>query len=308
MNAGLLLDLPHLSDSGADGIGLFRTELQFLIGAKMPRLADQIALYRQVLDAAGGKPVIFRTLDLGGDKIPSYGRVVREENPALGWRAIRIALDRPGLLRYQLRALITAAAGRPLRVMLPMVSEPGEFEAARAVIRKELDRAERVGLAVPKELQLGAMLEVPSLLFALEQILSRADFLSIGSNDLLQFAFASDRTNPKVAKRYDTLAPCVLALLHHIAATAERLGRLKSVSVCGEIAGRPLEAMALLGFGFTSLSMHASMIGPVKMMVRATDTRALRPLMSQLCSSHESSVRPILSEFAKAHEIPTGRT
>jgi len=307
MNAGLLLDLPHLADSGADGIGLFRTELQFLIGAKMPRLADQIALYRQVLDAAGGKAVVFRTLDLGGDKIPSYGRSVREENPALGWRAIRIALDRPGLLRYQLRALITAAAGRPLQVMLPMIAEPAEFEAARAVIRKELARADRVGLTMPKELQLGAMLEVPSLLFGLEQILATADFLSIGSNDLLQFAFASDRTNPKVAKRYDTLAPSVLNLLRHIAATAERLRRLRSVAVCGEIAGRPLGAMALLGLGFTSLSMHASMIGPVKMMVRSMDTRRLRPLLLQLCGSSDSSVRTALGEFAEAQGIPTGK-
>ena len=307
MNAGLLLDLPHLADSGADGIGLFRTELQFLIGAKMPRLADQIALYRQVLDAAGGKPVVFRTLDLGGDKIPSYGRAVREENPALGWRAIRIALDRPGLLRYQLRALVTAAAGRSLQVMFPMIAEAAEFEAARAIIRKELERADRVGLTTPKDLQLGAMLEVPSLLFGLEQILASADFLSIGSNDLLQFAFASDRTNPRVAKRYDTLAPSVLNLLRHIAATAERLRRLKSVSVCGEIAGRPLEAMALLGLGFTSLSMHASMIGPVKMMVRSTDTRRLRPLVSQLCGSSDSSVRTALNEFADAQGIVTGK-
>jgi phosphotransferase system, enzyme I, PtsP len=307
MNAGLLLDLPHLADSGADGIGLFRTELQFLIGARMPRLADQIALYCQVLDSAGGKPVVFRTLDLGGDKVPSYGRTGREENPALGWRAIRIALDRPGLLRYQMRALITAANGRPLRVMLPMIAEVAEFESARALIRKELDRAVRVGLTRPRELQLGAMLEVPSLLFGLEQILSSADFLSIGSNDLLQFAFASDRTNPRVARRYDTLAPCVLNLLRHVATTAERLSRLSSVSVCGEIAGRPLEAMALLGLGFTSLSMQASMIGPVKMMARSLDTRALRPLIVELCQSSESSVRPFLTEFAIKHDVPFGR-
>ena len=307
MNAGLLLDLPHLVDSGADGIGLFRTELQFLIGAKMPRLADQIALYQQVLDSAAGKPVVFRTLDLGGDKIPSYGRTAREENPALGWRAIRIALDRPGLLRYQVRALIMAAQGRPLRIMLPMIAEAGEFEAARLLIRKELDRAERVGMAVSGELQFGAMLEVPSLLFGLKQILAKADFLSVGSNDLLQFAFASDRTNPRVAKRYDTLSPLVLSLLHHIAVTAQALNRLPSVSICGEIAGRPLEAMTLLALGFTSLSMQASMIGPVKMMTRTLDTRALRPLVLELCGSSHSTARPLLIEFAERHGIPAGR-
>lgn len=307
MNAGLLLDLPHLVDSGADGIGLFRTELQFLIGAQMPRLADQIALYRQVLDSAAGKPVVFRTLDLGGDKIPSYGRTTREENPALGWRAIRIALDRPGLLRYQVRALIMAAQGRPLRVMLPMIADVGEFDAARLLIGKELDRAARIGMAMPGELQLGAMLEVPSLIFGLKQILAEADFLSVGSNDLLQFAFASDRTNPKVARRYDTLAPSVLNLLRHIAATAEGLNRLPVVSICGEIAGRPLEAMALLALGFTSLSMQASMIGPIKMMTRALDTTALRPLLLELCGSSQSTVRPVLMEFAQKHGIPAGR-
>lgn len=307
MNAGLLLDLPHLADSGADGIGLFRTELQFLIGAKMPRLADQIALYRQVLDAAGGKPVVFRTLDLGGDKIPSYSRTVREENPAMGWRAIRIALDRPGLLRYQLRALITAADGRSLRVMLPMIAEVDEFERARALIRKELDRAGRVGLKLPQDLQLGAMLEVPSLVFGLEQMLSSADFISLGSNDLLQFAFASDRTNPNVARRYDTLSPTVLNLLRHIATTAQAVKRMPSLSVCGEIAGRPLEAMALVGLGFTSLSMQASTIGPVKMMIRELDTRLLRPMLLELCHSRAKSIRAALAEFAERRKVPIGR-
>ena len=134
MNAGLLVDLPHLKESGADGIGLFRTELQFLVGTAMPALRDQIAFYRKVFDAADTKPVVFRTLDLGGDKVPSYGRRVREENPAMGWRAIRVALDRPALLRYQVRALIAAAEGRRLRLMLPMISEVSEFGKARGLI------------------------------------------------------------------------------------------------------------------------------------------------------------------------------
>src|SRR5262249_11157098 len=234
--AGLLLDIPHLNQSGADGIGLFRTELQFMIGSNMPRLADQIAFYKQVLDAAGNKPVVFRTLGLGGDKIPSYGRAIREENPALGWRALRIALDRPALLRYQVRALITAANGRPLRLLLPMVSEVAEFEAARAQIGRELDRARRVGSPLPEKLQLGSMVEVPSLLFELKQILAAADFISIGSNDLLQFVFAADRTNPVVARRYDTLSPAVLNLMRHIA--SQGVDRRGDISICGEIAGR----------------------------------------------------------------------
>jgi phosphotransferase system enzyme I (PtsP) len=307
MNAGLLLDLPHLNQSGADGIGLFRTELQFMIGSNMPRLADQIAFYKQVLDASGGKPVVFRTLDLGGDKVPSYGRAVREENPALGWRALRIALDRPALLRYQVRALITAAQGRPLRLLLPMVSEVAEFEAARAQIGRELDRAKRVGLPLPEKLRLGAMVEVPSLLFELKQILAAADFISIGSNDLLQFVFAADRTNPVVARRYDTLSPAVLNVMQHIANQSAHLDRRDDISICGEIAGRPLEAMALIGFGITSLSMQASMIGPVKMMIRSLDTRTLRPLVEGLCTMSAATVRAELAEFASAHGIPVGR-
>ena len=208
MNAGLLLDLPHIAESGADGIGLFRTELQFMVGTKMPRLKDQISFYRQVMDAASDKPVVFRTLDLGGDKIPAYGRAgVREENPALGWRAIRIALDRPALLRYQVRALIAAADGRELHLLLPMVSEVAEFEGAKVQIEREVERARRTGTTPPKRIRLGAMIEVPSLLFQLEQLLKTADFVSIGSNDLLQFIFAADRTNPTVARRYDSLSP-----------------------------------------------------------------------------------------------------
>ena len=307
MNAGLLLDLPHLQESGADGIGLFRTELQFLIGTKMPRLSDQVAFYRQVLDAAGDKPVVFRTLDLGGDKVPSYGRTAREENPALGWRALRIALDRPALLRYQIRALVAAADGRRLRIMLPMVSEVSEFNGAKEQIQRELHRAERVGTRLPEQIALGAMIEVPSLLFELNQILKTADFVSVGSNDLLQFIFAADRTNPAVAKRYDTLSPAVLNLVRRIADAGVSANRLSSISVCGEIAGRPLEAMALVGSGITQLSMQAAMIGPVKMMIRNLDTRPLKSLVERLRETASQSVRTELAGFAAGHGIPIGR-
>jgi phosphotransferase system enzyme I (PtsP) len=307
MNAGLLLDLPHLAQSGADGIGLFRTELQFLVGTKMPRLKDQIAFYRQVFDAAGQRRAIFRTLDLGGDKVPGYARRAREENPALGWRAIRIALDRPALLRYQIRALIAAAAGRPLSLMLPMICEVAEFESARALIKRELERAVHLGAKLPEKLRLGAMIEVPSILFELRQLLKSADFVSVGTNDLLQFVFAADRTNPAVAKRYDTLSPAVLNLVRTITAAGTEAGRLGDVSFCGEIAGRPLEAMALVGLGITSLSMQASSIGPVKMMIRNVDTRVLKPAVEKLASASGRSARAELADFAAAHGIPIGR-
>ncbi len=308
MNAGLLLDLPHISQSGADGIGLFRTELQFLVGSKMPRLKDQVDFYRQVFDAAGSKPVVFRTLDLGGDKVPSYGRTAREENPAMGWRAIRIALDRPALLRYQVRALIAASEGRRLRLLFPMVSEVAEFESAQALVAREQMRAEKVGTVLPEAILMGAMLEVPSLLFELRQMMKASDFISVGSNDLLQFIFAADRANPAVAKRYDTLSPAVLNLVRQIAEAGKNAGRLGDISFCGEIAGRPLEAMALVGFGITSLSMQASMIGPVKMMIRNLDTTKLKPVIERLCGIERSSARSELSDFAAAHGVPIGRT
>ncbi|MEE8438260.1 MAG: phosphoenolpyruvate--protein phosphotransferase [Micropepsaceae bacterium] len=306
MNAGLLVDLPHLEESGADGIGLFRTELQFLVGAAMPALRDQIAFYRKVFEAAGTKPVVFRTLDLGGDKVPSYGRRVREQNPALGWRAIRVALDRPALLRYQVRALISAAEGRRLRLLLPMITEVSEFERARVLIDRELDRAARKGVPKPEQVDVGSMVEVPSLLFELDQIISLADFISVGSNDLLQFIFAADRSNPTVSRRYDSLSPAVLNLVRHLVTVAKKAGCLPQISVCGEMAGKPLEAMALIGLGLTSLSMQATSIGPVKMLVRSLDTQTLGPVVDGLCAS-TSGVRDALTAFAEEHKIEIGR-
>ena len=229
MNAGLEFDMPHLDQSGADGIGLFRTELQFMIGETMPRLADQAAFYKKILDAAGDKPVVFRTLDLGGDKVLPYARWEREENPALGWRAIRIALDRPALLRYQVRALLNASAGRTLRILLPMVSDVDEFNRARALIDRELERARLLNLIRPTQVLVGAMLEVPALAFMLPQLMRSADFVSIGSNDLLSLAFAVDRTNPRVARRYDNLNPASLTMIRLI---VQALRRIPAISVC----------------------------------------------------------------------------
>jgi len=296
MNAGLLIDLPHLKESGADGIGLFRTELQFMIGETMPRLPDQIAFYNQVIDAAGEKPVVFRTLDLGGDKILPYGRWEREENPALGWRALRIALDRPALLRYQVRALLCASAGKTLRLLLPMVTDVAEFNAARALIDKELERARLLSQPQPKQTLVGAMLEVPALMFTLPQILRSADFVSIGSNDLLQFVFAVDRTNPRVSRRYDALNPAALTLVRQIVRSALDAGG--DVSLCGEIAGRPLEAMALIGLGLRTLSMQPANIGPVRMMVRSIDTREISEFVERLCGRTDHSLRTRLTAFA----------
>ena len=301
MNAGLMLDMPHLEASGADGVGLFRTELQFMIGETMPRLADQVSFYRAILDAAGDKPVVFRTLDLGGDKVLPYARWEREENPALGWRAIRIALDRPALLRYQVRALLMAAQGRTLRILLPMVSNVDEFNRARALVDRETERARLLGIERPRQVLVGAMLEVPALAFMLPQLMRSADFVSIGSNDLLSFVFAVDRTNPRVSKRYDVLNPAALYLMRLIVkSAAEAHGEL---SLCGEMAGRPLDAMALLGLGLRTLSMHPANIGPIKLMIRSMNLSEVTPFVDKLCGRTDHSLRTRLSAFAAERGI-----
>lgn len=301
MNAGLEFDMPQLVQSGADGIGLFRTELQFMIGETMPRLADQSAFYKKILDAAGDKPVVFRTLDLGGDKVLPYARWEREENPALGWRAIRIALDRPALLRYQVRALLNASVGRTLRILLPMVSDVDEFNRGRALIDRELERARLLSLGRPTQVLVGAMLEVPALAFMLPQLMRSADFVSIGSNDLLSLAFAVDRTNPRVARRYDNLNPASLTLIRLIVqSAAENSGDL---SLCGEMAGRPLDAMALLGLGIRTLSMQPGQIGPIKMMIRSLHLGEVAAFVDRLCGRTDHSLRTRLSAFAAERGI-----
>jgi len=301
INAGLLLDMPNLENSGADGVGLFRTEMQFMVGETMPRLKDQIAFYKQIVEAAGEKPVVFRTLDLGGDKILPYGRWDREENPALGWRAIRIALDRPALLRYQVRALIGASPHRVLRILLPMISDVAEFNEARSLIDREIERARLLSQPQPRQVLVGAMLEVPALMFMLPQLLRSADFVSIGSNDLMQFIFAMDRTNPRVSKRYDPLSPPALTLIRQIVrSAAEAQG---DVSMCGELAGRPLEAMALIALGIRSLSMQPVNIGPIKMMIRSLDTREISQFVDKLCGRTDHSLRTRLMAFAAERGI-----
>ena len=301
MNAGLELDMPHLTESGADGIGLFRTELQFMLGETMPRLADQCAFYKTILDAAGDRTVVFRTLDLGGDKVLPYARWEREENPALGWRAIRIALDRPALLRYQVRALIMASSGRTLRILLPMVSDVDEFNRGRALIDRELERARLMNHTRPTQVLVGAMLEVPALAFMLPQLMRSADFVSIGSNDLLSLAFAVDRTNPRVARRYDNLNPASLTLIRLIVqSAAENSGDL---SLCGEMAGRPLDAMALLGLGIRTLSMQPGQIGPIKMMIRSLNLGEVSAFVDRLCGRTDHSLRTRLSAFAAERGI-----
>lgn len=302
LNAGLSVDLAQLARTGADGIGLFRTEFQFMIAETLPRQAEQEALYAAVLDAADGKPVTFRTLDLGGDKILPYLKLDHEENPAMGWRALRLALDRPGLMRYQLRALIAAAAGRELRVMFPLVTMAQEFVRARALLDAELAWAREHGRATPATVKAGAMIETPAIAYAIDLLLPHVDFVSIGANDLMQFFFAVDRGSPRLAERYDILSPPALRLLKHVRDACAAADT--PVSVCGEIAGRPLEALALLALGFDRLSMPAAGVEPVKRAALEIDTQAAAAALAPLLSSDADSVREPWAAFAATLDAP----
>lgn len=287
MNAGLLVEMSRLAECGAEGVGLFRTEFQFMVSDTLPRLQAQTELYRSVFEAAGDKPVIFRTLDLGGDKVTPYTPSMREPNPALGWRALRMGLDRPGLLRYQLRALVRAGEGRVLNVLFPMVAQPSEFAAAQEVLRQELAYAERHGRAVPAAVRTGFMLETPAIAFSPDACLDLADFVSLGANDLMQYFFAADRQNPRVSERYDVVSASSLALFKSIQAASERHG--KPINICGEIAGRPLEACVLAALGFRSLSMAPGSIAPVKQALAGCD---LNKLAGWLDAAIEQGDRP----------------
>ncbi len=301
LNAGLLIDLAYLEETGAAGVGLYRTELPFMLRSTFPDVATQTEFYRKVLTRAAGKPVVFRTLDIGGDKLLPFLAESEEENPAMGWRAIRIALDRPMLLRHQLRALLRAAAGTRLDVMFPMVAEVAEFDAARALLDAEIARCRRRSEALPSTVRVGTMLEVPALFWQLKTLLRRVDFISVGTNDLMQFLFASDRGNPRLADRYDVLSPPALSFLREL---VQVCGRAKvDLTLCGEMGSRTLEAMALIAIGFRRLSMPATAIGPVKAMARSLTLGPVRDYLTGLCDRPEHSLRESLRAFARDHDV-----
>jgi phosphotransferase system enzyme I (PtsP) len=304
INAGLVMEMSHLDSTGAEGVGLYRTEIPFMIRAEYPDVAQQTDLYSSVLEQAGGRPVTFRTLDIGGDKTLPYFADHQEENPALGWRAVRIGLDRPAMLRTQLRALVRAAAGRDLRIMFPLVAEVAELDAARELVSLELDRARSEGRRPPADVKIGVMLEVPSLLWQLDALLKNVDFLSLGTNDLAQYFYASDRNNPKVSQRYDLLSPPFLNALLTLFDRC-RAARVP-ICVCGEMASRPLEAMALVALGALgarTLSVAPQAVGGIKALVRSLDAGRVRTFLAPLVRSRDHSLRDKLRDFARDHQI-----
>lgn len=306
MNAGLRDDMSSLPLVGADGVGLFRTEFQFLVSATLPQRDRQTRLYRDVLDAAGEKPVIFRTVDIGGDKAVPYlreGIGRNDENPAMGWRALRLALEREGLLKVQARALLEAAGGRSLYVMFPMVSQPWEFDAAREVFDDQLELLKQRKKVAPKSIEYGAMLEVPALAEVLDLLLPKLSFLSIGTNDLTQFLFAADRANPKLAERYDWLSPSIMRFLQRISQTVAGSG--VQCGVCGEMGGRRLEALALLGLGFRRLSITPVSVGPIKELIRKVDLAEITAAMNGWLAKPPPDLRVVLSQWAQERGIET---
>jgi phosphotransferase system enzyme I (PtsP) len=307
VNAGLRDDVAALDMTGADGIGLFRTEFQFLVSATLPRRESQQRLYRAVLDAAGNKEVVFRTLDVGGDKALPYldlGDGEQEENPAMGWRALRLALDRGGLMKAQARALLEAAAGRDLNVMFPMISEPWEFDEAKAIVEQQRAWLGGRRKQLPVSIRYGAMLEVPALAETLDLLLPKIDFLSIGTNDLTQFLFAADRAHPKLAERYDWLSPAILRFLRRVVRAATAAG--VQVGICGEMGGRTLEAMALIGIGLERFSITPVAVGPIKAMIRSLDRSALMPAVEAMLEQPPPSLRAALLEWAEAQDVQIG--
>jgi len=301
LNAGLLIDLAQLETTGADGVGLFRTEFPLMVRDTFPDVEDLTKYYRQVFERAECRPVVFRTLDIGGDKVLPYLPHLPEDNPAMGWRAIRIGLDRPAMLRQQLRALIRAAGTRALFVKFPMVAEVAELDHARGIVDMELARAAREGRELPQAVKIGVMLEVPALLWQLPALCERIDFLSVGTNDLLQFLFACDRGNPRLADRYDPLSAPMLALFREVIVQTQRAG--VTLSMCGDMAGNPIEAMALIALGFRTLSMAATAIGPVKTMIRSLDARAVAGYLEEIGNRPDHSLRPKLEAYARDHDI-----
>ncbi|MXO75828.1 phosphoenolpyruvate--protein phosphotransferase [Altererythrobacter aerius] len=306
MNAGLRDDMASLPIVGADGVGLFRTEFQFLVSATLPQRERQTRIYRDVLDAAGDKPVIFRTVDIGGDKAVPYldsENASNDENPAMGWRALRLALEREGLMKSQARALLEAAAGRSLNVMFPMVSEPWEFDAAKAVFDGQLTFLKSQKRILPDSIRYGAMLEVPALAETLDILLPRISFLSVGTNDLTQFLFAADRANPKLAERYDWLSPAVLRFMRRVVQATDGSG--VELGICGEMGGRRLEALALLGLGFRRFSITPVAVGPIKELIRKVNLGEVRDVMNRLLAAPTGSLRAELQAWAEQQGIET---
>ena len=301
INVGLSFDLDYLKSTNCDGIGLYRTEIPFMSSMSMPDVEEQKVYYQELMDKAEDRKVIFRSLDVGSDKLLPYWAGLNEGNPAIGWRSIRITLDRRAILRKQIKAFLEAAAGKELNVMFPMISNLAEFEEAKETLMLELEKEKRFKRPIPKKVNVGLMVEVPSIVFQLDEILEKADFISIGTNDLAQFFFACDRGNPRLTERYDVLSAPFLRMMHTIVKKADK--HKVYCSVCGEMASNPIEAMALIGLGYRNLSSSGSTFCRVKSMIRSLRVDDISDYMQLLLNSKNKTLRPQLVAYANDHNI-----
>ncbi|MBA3813529.1 MAG: phosphoenolpyruvate--protein phosphotransferase [Alphaproteobacteria bacterium] len=301
LNAGLPIDLHHMKDVPFEGVGLYRTEIPFMIRSTFPDVNVQTEFYRDVVEQAKGHSLTFRTLDIGGDKIVPYMWRVQDENPVLGWRAIRVSLDKPAILRQQVRALIRANTGRELRLLFPMVADITEYRHARHHVEQEWARASRTQTALPSSLSYGVMVEVPSIVDQLDSLLQEVDFISLGTNDLFQFFYACDRTNPSVSNRYDVLSTSFLSYLYKIRLSCDTANI--PLSVCGEMASKPIEALALLAIGYRSLSLSGPSAGLVKKMIVSLPLKEAEAFVLEAIKTYSPSIRSSLVAFAKRHRV-----
>lgn len=301
LNVGLPLDFDYIETTNCDGVGLYRTEIPFMASETMPDVNRQVAYYKDLITRSGDKKVIFRSLDVGSDKLLPYWAYSGEANPAIGWRSIRITLDRRVILRQQIRAFLQAAVGHELNVMFPMISDYAEFIDAKETLMLELEKEKKKGMPVPKKINVGLMIEVPSVLFQLDEILPEADFVSVGTNDLAQFIFACDRGNPKLLDRYDVLSAPFLSVMKTIVDKAKQYGVY--CSVCGEMASNPIEALALIGLGYRNLSSNGASFGRIKGMIRSINCAEVADYMQNLLKSPRASVRSQLISYANDHGI-----
>lgn len=301
VNVGLPFDFDYIESTKADGVGLYRTEIPFMASESMPDVEKQVSYYKELLDKCGNKKVIFRSLDVGSDKLLPYWAYGGEANPAIGWRSIRITLDRRAILRKQIRAFLQATEGKELNVMFPMIADLAEFEDAKETLMIELEKEKNRSQPVPKKVNIGLMVEVPSVIFQLDEILKKADFISVGTNDLAQFVFACDRGNPRISERYDVLSAPFLSVMKTIVDKADAAGVY--CSVCGEMASNPIEAMALIGLGYRNLSSNGSSFWRVKSMVRSMKVEEVADYVGVLLKSTRSSLRAQLNAYAYDHGI-----
>lgn len=301
LNIGMDFDFDYIKSTKCDGVGLYRTEILFMSTDKMPDINKQVECYKKLYDAADGKKIVFRSLDVGSDKLLPYWNSITEDNPAIGWRSIRITLDRRTILRKQMRAFIRAASGRELNVMFPMISNLDEFLEAKETFMFAYEREKREGYEMPSKVNLGLMIEVPSVVFQLREILKFCDFISVGTNDLYQFFFACDRGNTRLNGRYDVLSAPFLNLMKKIIKEANMAG--VPCSVCGEMASSPLDAMALIGLGLRNLSVSGASYGKVKAMIRSLSAKEIEDYLNNILSSSRKTLRPQLKAYAADHAI-----